>query len=139
MLCYGISSPQNAVRNIIYALFLVYLTAFSTGGEANRTTAFTPQPTAPQRRRVRQGKAWRSVNDYKHKRSKTALLRALPIKFAVRIFPLGRKGVKFCGKRQSAIFYYLPQNEGKTTAERVGFSHKSVGAKCFAQSYYAIK
>ena len=58
----------------------------------------------------------------KYKRSKTALLRALPIKFAVRIFPLGRKEVKFCGKRQSAIFYYLPQNEGKTTAERVGFS-----------------
>ena len=36
-----------------------------------------------------------------------------------------RKGVKFCGKRLSAIFYHLPQNEGKTTAERVGFSHKA--------------
>ena len=33
-----------------------------------------------------------------------------------------RKGVKFCGKRQSAIFYHLPQNEGKATAERVGFA-----------------
>ena len=43
----------------------------------------------------------------------------------MRIFPLGRKGVKFCGKRQCSIFYNLPQNEGKTTAERVGFSLKA--------------
>ena len=68
----------------------------------------------------------------KIKRGKIAFCQALPLKFAVRIFPLGRKGVKFCGKRLSAIFYYLPQNEGKTTAERVGFAHKSVGAKCRA-------
>ena len=74
----------------------------------------------------------------KYKRSKTALLRALPIKFAVRIFPLGRKGVKFCGKRQGAISYHLPQNEGKTTAERVGFYLKSAGAKCRAQLFFAL-
>ena len=71
------------------------------------------------------GSAWRSTHNYKYKRSKTALLRALPIKFAVRIFPLGRKRVKFCGKRQCSTFYYLPQNEGKTTAERVGLSLKA--------------
>ena len=58
----------------------------------------------------------------KIKRGKIAFCQALPLKFAVRIFPLGRKGVKFCGERQSSIVYYLPQNEGKTTAERVGFS-----------------
>ena len=74
----------------------------------------------------------------KIKRGKIAFCQALPIKFAVRIFPLGRKEVKFCGKRQSAIFYYLPQNEGKTTAERGGFAPKSVGAKCRRNGYFAI-
>ena len=61
----------------------------------------------------------------KIKRGKIAFCQALPLKFAVRIFPLGRKGVKFCGKRLGLIFYHLPQNEGKTTAERAGFSLKA--------------
>ena len=64
------------------------------------------------------------------KRGKIAFCQALPIKFAVRIFPLGRKGVKFCGKRLGSTFYHLPQNEGKTTAERVGVALKSDTAKC---------
>ena len=64
------------------------------------------------------------------KRGKIAFCQALPIKFAVRIFPLGRKGVKFCGKRLGSTFYHLPQNKGKTTAERAGFAHKSDTAKC---------
>ena len=37
-------------------------------------------------------------------------------------FPAGRKGVKFCGKRKSKLFYYSPQNEGKTAVEHAGFS-----------------
>ena len=47
--------------------------------------------------------------------------------------------MKFCGKRLSAIFYYLPQNEGKTTAERVGFSLKATpqnAAGTASLSYY---
>ena len=30
--------------------------------------------------------------------------------------------MKFCGKYQGALFYNLPQNEGKTIAERAGFA-----------------
>ena len=58
----------------------------------------------------------------KIKHGKIAFCQALPLKLVVQVFPQGRKGVKFCGKRQSSIVYHLPQNEGKTTAERVGFS-----------------
>ena len=47
--------------------------------------------------------------------------------------------MKFCGKRQGAIFYHLPQNEGKTTAERVGFALKNVSAKCLAKIYSLSK
>ena len=46
--------------------------------------------------------------------------------------------MKFCGKRLSATFYHLPQNEGETTAERVGFSPKSAGAKCRVKLSFAL-
>ena len=52
----------------------------------------------------------------KYKRSKTAFLRASPIKLSVKVFPQGRKGMNFCGKekRDGA---QLPQKEGETGSQ----------------------
>ncbi len=38
----------------------------------------------------------------------------------------------------SATVYHLPQNKGKTIAERVGFAPKSVGAKCRVKLSFAL-
>ena len=54
----------------------------------------------------------------------------------MRIFPNGVRAEWGEGLRQKsgAIPLNLPQNEGKTTAERAGFSLKGEGAKCFVKS-----